>query len=89
MKLQIKVIPSSSKNCVVGWLEDTLKIKVKAPPDKGKANKAVISLLEKTLALPRGSIKINRGQTSCIKIIHINEAGNDDIKNKIAQILIK
>jgi len=29
MKLQIKVIPSSSKDGIVGWLEDTLKIKVK------------------------------------------------------------
>ncbi|MFV2005679.1 MAG: DUF167 domain-containing protein [Gammaproteobacteria bacterium] len=47
MKLHIKVIPSSSKDCIAGWLEDTLKVKVKAPSEKGKANKSVIKILEK------------------------------------------
>ena len=58
MKLHIKVIPSSSKDCIAGWLEDTLKVKVKAPAEKGKANKAIINVLEKTLNLPKGSIHI-------------------------------
>jgi uncharacterized protein (TIGR00251 family) len=87
MKLQIKVIPSSSKDCIVGWLKDTLKIKIKAPADKGKANKAVISLLEKTLSLPKGSVKIDRGLTSCLKIININVANDSIINKKLAQIL--
>ncbi len=77
MKLKIKVIPSSSKDCIAGWLEDTLKVKVKAPPEKGKANKAVIKILEKSLALPKGSINIASGSTSCHKAIEIN--CNDDI----------
>jgi uncharacterized protein YggU (UPF0235/DUF167 family) len=37
MKLQIKAIPSSSKDYIAGWLDDSLKIKVKAPADKSKA----------------------------------------------------
>ena len=87
MKLQIKVIPSSSKDCIVGWLEDTLKIKVKAPPDKGKANKAVIEVLEKTLSLPKGSVNIDSGLTSCLKIININVASDSVINKKLASIL--
>jgi uncharacterized protein (TIGR00251 family) len=51
VKLYIKVIPSSSKDCIAGWLEDTLKVKVTAPADKGKANKAIIKVLEKSLEL--------------------------------------
>lgn len=86
MKLQIKVIPSSSKDCIVGWLEDTLKIKVKAPPDKGKANKAVINVLEKTLSLPKGSINIDSGLTSCLKIINIDVENDSIINKKLAQI---
>ena len=87
MKLQIKVIPSSSKDCIVGWLEDTLKIKVKTPPDKGKANKAVIKVLEKTLSLPKGSVNIDSGLTSCLKTININVADDRIINKKLAQIL--
>ena len=53
MKFTIKVIPSSSSDCIVGWLEDTLKIKVKAPADKGKVNTAVITVIEKSLLLQK------------------------------------
>lgn len=72
MKLQIKVIPSSSREALAGWLGDTLKIKVKAPPEKGRANQAVISFLEKQLQLPRGSITISSGQTSSRKTLEID-----------------
>jgi len=86
MKLQIKVIPSSSKDGIVGWLEDTLKIKVKAPADKGKANKAVIRVLEKSLSLPRSSVTIKSGLTSCLKTININTDNDNDIKEKLARL---
>lgn len=86
MKLQIKVIPSSSKDCIIGWLEDTLKIKVKAPADKGKANKAVIRVLEKTLSLPKGSVIIESGLTSCLKTININVDNDNDIKERLARL---
>ncbi len=72
MKLHIKVIPSSSKDCIAGWLEDTLRVKVKAPAEKGRANKAVIKFLEKELKLLKGSISIKSGTTSSRKIIEIS-----------------
>ena len=83
MKLKIKVIPSSSKDCIAGWLQDTLKVKVKAPPEKGKANKAVIKLLEKSLALPKGSVNITSGSTSCHKIIEIDSNDEALINKKL------
>ncbi|MFV9615514.1 MAG: DUF167 domain-containing protein [Gammaproteobacteria bacterium] len=83
MKLHIKVIPSSSKDCIAGWLDDTLKVKVKAPAEKGKANKAVIKLLEKQLDLVKGSTSIISGQTSCNKIIEINNCDGDIIMEKL------
>ncbi|MBE9568083.1 MAG: DUF167 domain-containing protein, partial [Proteobacteria bacterium] len=74
---------SSSKDGIAGWLEDTLKVKVKAPPEKGKANKAVIKVLEKVLQLPKGSIEIRSGSTSTRKTLEIN----CDDKEKIYTLL--
>ena len=54
VKLPIKVIPGSSRNCIAGWLGDTLRVRVTASPERGKANAAVESLLSETLGLPRG-----------------------------------
>jgi len=87
MKLQIKVIPSSSKDCIAGWLDDTLKVKVRAPPDKGKANKAVIKVLEKNLDLAKGSISISSGTTSSRKVIEIDCEDDNIIQQKLAAIL--
>jgi len=87
MKLQIKVIPSSSKDCIAGWLDDTLKVKVRAPPDKGKANKAVIKVLEKNLDLAKGSISISSGTTSSRKVIEIVCEDDNIIQQKLAAIL--
>ena len=86
MKLDIKVIPSSSKDCIAGWLEDTLKIKVKAPPEKGRANKSVINLLEKNLDLAKGSVEITSGANSSRKIVEVDCSSNIDIKKKLAAI---
>ena len=86
MKLQVKVIPSSSKDCIAGWLEDTLRIKVQAPPEKGKANKAVIRLLEKSLKLPKGSVIINSGLTSCNKIVEITGYDEDIIHQQLENL---
>ena len=86
MKLHIKVIPSSSKDCIAGWLEDTLKVKVKAPAEKGKANKAIIKVLEKNLELPKGSIQITSGITSSRKVIKITCANETGINKKLEDI---
>jgi hypothetical protein len=86
MKIKLKVIPSSSKNCTAGWLEDTLKIKVQAPPEKGKANKAVIKLLEKTLELKKGSVTLVSGLTSCQKIVEISDIDGDIINQQLEKL---
>lgn len=89
MKLSIKVIPSSSKDGIAGWLQDTLKVKVKAPPEKGKANKAVVKTLEKMLDLGRGSVVIKSGTASSRKTVEINCADDNIIKKKLDDICNK
>lgn len=45
--IQVRVKPKSEKNEVLSMDDGVLKVNVKAPPDKGKANKELIKLLSK------------------------------------------
>jgi nitroreductase len=45
----------------VGWLGDSLKVRVKAPPEKGRANEAVVALLAERLRIDASSIVVVSG----------------------------
>jgi uncharacterized protein (TIGR00251 family) len=69
--LSLKVSPKASRNAIVGWYGEALKVSVTAVPDKGKANVAVIKLLAKALALPKSALRIARGDTQREKLLAI------------------
>ncbi|MEP7352752.1 MAG: DUF167 domain-containing protein [Acidobacteriota bacterium] len=72
MTLQIKVIPGSQKTEVVGEMADgTLKIRVAAPREKGKANEELCDFLAKHFGVPRTAIRIMSGLTSARKLIRV------------------
>ena len=45
MELRIKVVSGASHSEIVGVLGDRLKIRIAAPPEKGKANQALLLLI--------------------------------------------
>jgi uncharacterized protein (TIGR00251 family) len=66
--LTLKVIPKSSRNEIVGILEDgSLKLKITAAPEKGKANAGVCELLAREFGVSRSGVAIVRGETSPVK----------------------
>ncbi len=76
-RIAIHLYPKSARNAVEGWEEDTsgkswLKVRVTAPPENGKANKALIKLLSSYYDTPKSGIMIVSGETSRYKTIEIN-----------------
>ena len=74
MRLQLKVIPKSSRNRVVGWVGDRLKIQVTAAPERGKANAAVVEVLAAALGLSRSQVRIVAGETTPLKTAEVDGA---------------
>lgn len=71
--LKIKVLPKSPKNEITDIMEDgTIKIRINALPEKGKANAELIKFLAKTANLPKENISILSGKSDQIKLIKIN-----------------
>ena len=86
-RLTVKVVPGASKDQLVGWLGDTLKIRVRAQPEKGKANTAVIKLLSKLLDTSAGNIRVCAGQTSRNKVIEILGISDAKLRERLADII--
>lgn len=70
MLLRIKVVPGA-RNEGLEWLGDLLKVKVRAAPEKGRANTAVAELLAQRLAIPVSSVRIIAGFSSPLKTVEL------------------
>jgi uncharacterized protein (TIGR00251 family) len=65
LNLNVKVMPKSSRNEIVGILEDgSVKLKITAAREKGKANAAICSYLAEVFEIPKRNVEIVRGETS-------------------------
>ena len=76
VKLSVKIVPNSSKNEIIGVIDNALKIKLESPPVEGKANEQCIKFLSKLLNIPKTSISITSGEKSKNKTLLIK--GNPD-----------
>lgn len=66
-----KIVPGSSKTAAVGLLDGMVKIKVAAPPEKGKANQCLVAFLAKQLGIKKQAVTIVAGQTNPVKHVRI------------------
>lgn len=76
LTLSLHVTPKAKRSEILGWVQDAegrpvLKLKVAAPPEDGRANEEVISLLARTLKLPKSAISLERGAASRHKTVKI------------------
>jgi uncharacterized protein YggU (UPF0235/DUF167 family) len=81
--LQIKVIAKSSRNRIVGWMEEVLKVSVTATPTRGEANLAVRHLLATTLGLPKSRIQIVTGATASRKQVQVEGLDDAEIYRRL------
>lgn len=82
VELFVRLTPKSSRDAVEAVEQQAdgrshLKARVRAVPEDGKANKALITLISKTLRVPASSVAIVAGQTARLKMMRISGAGKD------------
>ncbi len=63
-RLRVRVRPGARSDSLLGIHAGALKMSVVAPPERGRANDAVVSLLSGALGLPRESIEVISGRAS-------------------------
>ncbi len=83
MRINVRVIPRSSKNSIEWGEEGTLKVRLTAPPVDGAANEALLTLLAQRLGLPKRDIHIVQGTTGRHKTLEITGMTLDALEQKI------
>jgi uncharacterized protein (TIGR00251 family) len=82
-KINVQISPGASKNEVTGMANDVLRIKIAAPPVKGKANKELIDYLSHRLNVGKDSLDILKGHTSKNKLISIEGLSKVSVLEKL------
>lgn len=73
MKIQVKVKPNSKVD-EVSQEGDSFIVKVKEPPEEGRANGAVIRLLAEHFEVPQSQVRFLTGFKSKNKVIEVLES---------------
>ena len=74
-KILLKVRAGAKQSSVDGWViindKEYLKLSIKSPPEKGKANKEIIEYLAEEWAISKSDIEITSGKTSPFKVVNL------------------
>ncbi|RUM24905.1 DUF167 domain-containing protein [Rhizobium vallis] len=91
LRLAVRLTPNGGRDAIDGIeadgeAETHLKARVTAVPEKGKANKALILLISKSLGIPKSSVSLISGETARKKILRI-EGDPEDLARKLEAFL--
>ena len=81
--VDVKVVPRAAKDEIVGWLDGALKVRVQAPPQDGRANRAVEGLLAEALGLKKNAVTVAAGLSSARKRVEVVGLARDEILRRL------
>jgi len=56
---------------------------VAAPPERGRANAALVDLLAATLEVPRGSVRVVAGATGRAKVVEVDSLDPREVERRL------
>ena len=84
LSLPVRAQPGARRAGVQGVQAGALKVAVTAPPEDGRANKALAEVLRDALALKRSQVELISGQTNRNKVFLIRGMTADSLTARIA-----
>ncbi|MFC1632869.1 DUF167 domain-containing protein [Patescibacteria group bacterium] len=86
--LLVQVTPGSRESRVFSYCpeENLLRVKLKARPEKGAANRELIEVMSKTFNIPKAQIGIRVGHKTKRKLVCFERVSVADIQGQLAKI---
>lgn len=90
--IHLRVTPGASRDGIEGPEERAdgtmvLRVKVRAQPERGKANAAVIALLAKSLGVSRSALAVTVGHSARLKTVLIERGDLDGVVDRLDALI--
>lgn len=82
-RLKLHVTPAARDDSIEGWREGALRLRVRARPEKGRANEALARLLAGRLRVPRAAVVVVRGATSRHKLVEVEGLSDAQLRRRL------
>jgi uncharacterized protein len=83
-RLRVRVSPGARRPELVGRLGNAWKLRVSAPPERGRANDEVVALLAAGLGLARSEVRVVAGQTTRDKVVEVDRLTLAEAERRLA-----
>lgn len=83
-RLKLRVSAGAGRAAVVGRYGDAWKVRVAQPPERGRANEAVLRLVADALAIPRAAVTLVSGHGAREKTVELTGPGPALIERRLA-----
>ena len=87
--LPVRAQPGAKKNAAGGEHASALKIMVTAPPEDGRANKALVETLSKLLGLKRSQVLLLSGEKSREKRFLLWGSTKETLEKRLSELVQK
>ncbi len=81
---RVRIVPRSRQDQVDGVHGDALKLRLTAPPERGKANRALSKFLAERLGVSPSDVEILSGHTSRRKRVHVRGISASAIRDLVS-----
>lgn len=82
--IRVRVVPGASRPGIVGWQEDgALRARVAAPPEDGRANRALARLLADALGVAPRDVEIVSGAGGRQKTVRIHGVSEAELRERL------
>lgn len=83
VKISLRVYPNATRNEVIGFADGVLRVKISAPPVKGKANRELLAFFSQLLGISQGAITITKGYTSRNKTVAVDGLSQEELLKRL------
>lgn len=81
--LRVHVTPGARQEQIAGWHGDALRVRVRARPERGRANEAVLRILARRLGVAPANLSIVRGAASRDKLVKVDGLSDEELRARL------